>query len=122
MKPGLTRPLLIAAGWILTAIGIIGVILPVMPGTIFLILAAWCFSKSSPRFEAWLLNHPRLGPHVLRWRVTRSISRRAKLTACGAMAASFGLVIWSGAPPVAIGASGAALLASAVYVASRPEG
>ena len=121
-KPVLTRPLLIAAGWILTVIGIVGVILPVMPGTIFLILAAWCFSKSSPRFEAWLLNHPRLGPHVVRWRETRSISRRAKVAACGAMAASFALVIWSGAPPIAIGASGAGLLASAVYVASRPEG
>jgi uncharacterized membrane protein YbaN (DUF454 family) len=121
-RPELTRPLLIAAGWILTGIGLVGVIVPGLPGTIFLILAAWCFSKSSPRFEAWLLGHPRLGPHILRWRETRSIARRAKVTACGAMAASFGLVLWSGAPPVAIWTSGAALLASAAYVASRPEG
>ena len=59
------RPLLFAAGWIFTALGVVGLILPLMPGTIFLILAAWCFSQSSPRFEAWLLGHPRLGPQVL---------------------------------------------------------
>ena len=52
------RHLYFAAGWVLTAIGVIGLVLPLMPGTIFLIAAAWCFSRSSPRFEAWLIGHP----------------------------------------------------------------
>ncbi|SEF82151.1 hypothetical protein SAMN04488115_102152 [Bosea lathyri] len=115
------RPLLLAAGWIFTALGVIGLILPLMPGTVFLILAAWCFSRSSPRFEAWLLGHPHLGPHVRRWRETGAISRRAKLTACGSMAASFALLAVTDAPPIALWTAGAGLIAAGSYVASRPE-
>lgn len=115
------RPLLFAAGWVFTALGILGLILPLMPGTVFLILAAFCFSRSSPRFEAWLVGHPRFGPHVRRWRQTGAISRRAKLMACGSMALSLGLVMLAGAPLVALLATAACLLASGAYVASRPE-
>lgn len=115
------RPLFFAAGWLLTALGVVGLILPLMPGTIFLIAAAWCFSRSSPRFEAWLLEHERLGPHVRRWRATGAIARKAKLVACLSMLLSFGLVAASAAPPVALWATGACLLAAGTYVASRPE-
>jgi uncharacterized membrane protein YbaN (DUF454 family) len=115
------RSLLLAAGWVFTGLGIVGLVLPLMPGTVFLILAAWCFSRSSPRFEAWLLGHPRLGPHVLRWRATGAIDRKAKWIACGSMLLSFGLVLISGAPPIALWASGVSLLAAGSYVASRPE-
>ncbi|KRE11169.1 hypothetical protein ASE63_20855 [Bosea sp. Root381] len=115
------RPLLFAAGWILTAIGVVGLILPLMPGTIFLIAAAWCFSQSSPRFEAWLLGHPRLGPQVLRWRERGAIARRVKYIACGSMALSFAILTRTDAPPIALWLSGACLLAAAGYVASRPE-
>jgi uncharacterized membrane protein YbaN (DUF454 family) len=115
------RPLLLAAGWLFTGIGIVGLILPLMPGTVFLILAAWCFSQSSPRFETWLLEHPRLGPHVRRWRETGSIARRAKFLACGSMLASFALLVMTDAPPIALWTAGAGLIAAGTYVASRPE-
>ncbi len=115
------RPLLLAAGWVFTALGVIGLVLPLLPGTVFLILAAWCFSQSSPRFETWLLEHPRLGPHVRRWRDTGAISRQAKWLACGSMLLGFCLLAASDAPPAALWLSGAALLASGSYVASRPE-
>ena len=115
------RPLLFAAGWIFTALGIVGLLLPVMPGTVFLILAAWCFSRSSPRFEAWLLGHPRLGPHVLRWRATGAIARRAKYLACGSMVLSFALLTQTSAPPVALVTTAICLIGSGLYVASRPE-
>lgn len=118
---GWSRLLFFAAGWILTALGVIGLVLPLMPGTLFLIAAAWCFSRSSPRFEAWLLGHEQLGPHVLRWRATGAIARKAKLIACGSMLLSFGLVALTAAPPVALWLTGACLLASGAYVASRPE-
>ncbi|WP_186417866.1 YbaN family protein [Bosea sp. CS1GBMeth4] len=115
------RPLYLAVGWLCVLLGIIGVILPVMPGTIFLIAAAWCFSRSSPRFESWLVNHPRLGPEVLRWRRTGAIARRTKYIACGSMALSFVIVAATDAPPIALWLSGAGLLAAGSYVASRPE-
>ncbi len=116
------RPLLFVAGLILTALGVVGLILPLLPGTIFLILAAWCFSQSSPRFEAWLLGHPRLGPQVRRWRETGSIARRVKYIACGSMLLGFAILTATSAPPIALGLSGACLLAAGIYVASRPEG
>ena len=115
------RPLLFVAGWILTALGVVGLILPLMPGTIFLILAAWCFSQSSPRFEAWLIGHPRLGPQVRRWRETGSIARRVKVIACVSMLLGFAILTRTSAPPIALWISGACLLAAGVYVASRPE-
>ncbi|WP_332688557.1 YbaN family protein [Bosea sp. (in: a-proteobacteria)] len=115
------RPLYFAAGWVLTALGVIGLILPLMPGTIFLIAAAWCFSRSSPRFEAWLIGHPRLGPQVLAWRRTGSIARKTKYIACGSMLLSFALVAASDAPPIALWVTGACLIAAGTYVASRPE-
>ena len=58
----------LAMGWICVALGIIGALLPLMPTTIFLILAAGCFARSSPRLEAWLLDHPRVGPTLRAWR------------------------------------------------------
>lgn len=117
----LTRPVLIAAGWVFTMLGAIGLVLPVMPGTVFLILAAWCFSRSSPRFEAWLTRHPKLGPHVLRWRETGAIARRAKLLACCSMALSFLLLTLTSAPPIVLATTALCLIASGAYVASRPE-
>jgi hypothetical protein len=117
----LRRPLLLVAGWILTALGVVGMVLPLMPGTIFLILAAWCFSRSSPRFEAWLLGHPRLGPQIRRWRQAGTIDRRVKLVACGSMLLSFAILTRTDAPPIALWVTGACLLAAGAYVASRPE-
>ncbi len=118
---GFRRPLLFVAGWIFTALGTAGLLLPLMPGTIFLILAAWCFSQSSPRFEAWLLGHPRLGPQVRRWRETGTIDRRVKYVACGSMLLSFAILTRTSAPPIALWSTGACLLAAGAYIASRPE-
>lgn len=86
------------AGLLLVALGIIGAFLPLMPTTILLILAAWCFARSSPRLEAWLLNHRQFGPTLRAWRDTGSISRRSKIMACSGMTLGFAL-FWIGAKP-----------------------
>lgn len=118
----LLRPLFAVAGVLLTAIGIAGYFTPGLPGTIFLILAAGCFARSSPRLENWLLNHPRLGPSVVAWRENGAIPRKVKFIAIGSMIISFGIVLWVHMSPLWTGIVGVGLLASAIYVGTRPEG
>ena len=52
---------MLALGFVATGVGIAGVILPGLPGTVFLIIGLWAFSRSSERFQMWLFNHPRFG-------------------------------------------------------------
>jgi uncharacterized membrane protein YbaN (DUF454 family) len=75
------RILYLIAGWLSVGLGIIGIVLPLMPTVPFMILAAFCFARSSPKFEAWLVNHPQFGPHILRWRQNGAISRKGKYAA-----------------------------------------
>jgi uncharacterized membrane protein YbaN (DUF454 family) len=117
-----SRPFLFACGWFFLGVGIVGIVTPLIPGVLFLILAGACFTRSSPRFEAWLLAHPRFGPPVRQWRATRSIPRKAKWIACLSMAASWAFLYFSNAPDAVKIGVGAALLASAWYVATRPDG
>lgn len=116
-----TRWVLLAVGCVCVPLGIVGLILPVMPGTVFLILAAWCFARSSPRFETWLLTHPRLGPPVVAWRDKGSIAPRVKLIAAASMALSFGLVWISGAPPIALVSTAVSLICVLAYLLTRPS-
>ncbi|QCI69505.1 DUF454 domain-containing protein [Phreatobacter stygius] len=111
---------MMAAGWVCVAIGVVGVILPGIPGTLFLIIAAWLFARSSPRFEQWLVTHPKLGPEVVKWRASGAIAPRVKAIALASMALSWGIV-WLTAPPIAVVVSGLCLAASALYVGTRPS-
>jgi hypothetical protein len=79
------RGLLIAAGLACVACGLVGMFLPVLPTTPFMILAAACFARGSQRFHRWVLDHPVFGSTVREWQVHRSIPWRAKLSAIGLM-------------------------------------
>ncbi|MEQ1781193.1 MAG: YbaN family protein [Hyphomonadaceae bacterium] len=118
----LTRPMFFVAGLFFVGVGIVGYILPVMPGTIFLIIAAACFARSSSRLETWLLNHPQLGPSVKAWRANGAIPRRIKVVAITSMVVSFGLLLFAHISPEWMTAAGVVLLACALFVATRPEG
>lgn len=66
------------AGWLAVAVGGVGIVVPGLPTTVFFIIAAWCFSKSSPRLEQWVLDLPRIGPAVRRYRAGDPMPRKAK--------------------------------------------
>ena len=79
-----------AAGLASVGLGIVGVALPILPTVPFLLLAAFCFARSHPEWEARLLDHPHYGPSLRDWRERQAISRRAKVMAVGAMTVGVG--------------------------------
>ena len=122
MKSPIKRWGWFAFGWLMVVLGFIGALLPVMPTTIFLILAAGCFSHSSPRFEAWLLDHRWFGPPIRRWRARGAIPRRAKIVAIASMAGGYAVLLLTANPALWIDLIVAAgLIACAAYVATRPD-
>lgn len=109
-------------GIVATALGLIGVVTPVLPTTPFLLLAAWAFSRSSPRFEAWLLNHPTFGPPIRAWRQQGAIGRGAKILAVAAMAISFVSLLVAGVMPAwALVVLGSILAACSGFILTRPD-
>ncbi len=87
------RLLFAGLGTLFVLLGIAGALLPVLPTTPFMLLAAACYARASTRFYNWLLNNPMFGPTILEWRRHRSIPWRVKLTAIALMAATLGISI-----------------------------
>ncbi len=85
------KPLLFTFGWLFFCLGVIGAFLPIVPTTPFLLLAALCFSKSSPKFHAWLLSMPVFGAAVEDWRLRRVIRVRAKILCASMLSVS---IVW----------------------------
>lgn len=75
------KPLLITLGLLLVCLAVLGIFLPVLPTTPFLLLALACFAKSSEKLHDWLLTNKALGPFIRQWHETRSMSRKAKVYA-----------------------------------------
>ncbi|MFD1793685.1 YbaN family protein [Ochrobactrum teleogrylli] len=116
------RALYLVLGFVMLALGIIGAVLPVMPTTIFIILAAWFFARSSPKLEARLLADPRFGPLIVKWRDRGAIPPKAKLYACLGMLVGYGFFWWGARPgPLLAIAVTIFMLGSAAYVLSRPS-
>ena len=113
--------------WIWTAggiealgLGLIGIVLPIMPTVPFLLLAAFCFSRSSERLHNWLLRHPVLGPPIESWNRSGAISRRSKQLATGSMLAAFAISLALGLRPLILIIQGVVLCSVALFIWTRP--
>jgi len=90
LAPRGVRLVLLLVGFLCVALGAVGVVTPVLPTTPFLLVAAACFARASPRFYQRLLANPTFGPLIRDWREQRAIPRRAKRTAIAAIVATIG--------------------------------
>lgn len=118
----LMRGIWLVLGLVLVALGVVGVALPLLPTTPFLILAAACFARSSPRLEARILNDPRFGPLVRDWRARGAIPPRAKLFAVGGMTGGYAVFVLANDPPLPVAIAVAAVMALIVaWMLSRPS-
>ncbi|WEX08557.1 YbaN family protein [Chelativorans sp. AA-79] len=113
--------------WILvgvaaTACGVAGAVLPLLPTTPFLLVAAYAFARSSPRLHAWLLGHPYLGPLISNWQRHGSIDNRIKRAAITVMIATFTLSWLLGVSATVLAIQAVVLSGAAAFVLTRPSG
>ncbi len=116
------RYALIAFGWFCVVVGLVGVVVPGLPTTVFMIVAAWAFSRSSERFQSWLVGHPRFGPAVTAWRERGAIPRRAKYLALATMTVSLAAIalLFAGSwvLPAAVGGI---MVCVGLFIVTRPD-
>lgn len=102
-------------------LGFIGAILPGMPTTVFLILAAWASSKGWPQMDAWLLNHPKYGTTLRSWRENGTVPRNAKWLASMMMLISAVVMLLTNAPIWVKIFTDLIMLSVAIWLWLRPE-
>lgn len=85
------KPLYLLAGLTCVAVGGVGVFVPGLPTTVFFIVAAWCFSRSSERLEQWVLNLPGIGQMVRDFRSGLGMPQRAKIAAISCIVVAVGV-------------------------------
>lgn len=88
------KAILIFVGTVCVGLGVLGMFLPLMPTTVFLLLAAYCYSHSSERFHNWLLNNRFCGKYISNYKSGRGISVRQKASTITLLWASIGFSIW----------------------------
>lgn len=115
------RWLWLVLAYFFLALGIIGVVLPGLPTTPFVLLAAYCAARGSKRLHAWLLSHRLFGPMIRDWQQGGAVSRRAKYWAIGTMAAC-AVIFFLTAPRWWMAATGTGIMAVvATWLWLRPE-
>lgn len=118
------RGVLVAAGFVCVALGVIGIFVPLLPTTPFMLLAAACFARGSRRFHDWLLANRTFGPLIHEWQRHRSIPRRTKVAAIALMGATLAVSIVFFVRPtwlkIVLALFGLALAAWMYRIPSRP--
>jgi uncharacterized membrane protein YbaN (DUF454 family) len=121
MMKALRRPILLATGWLSVALGIVGIILPLLPTTPFLLIAVWAFSRSSPELAEKIRSHRLAGNYVRDWEDAGVIPTGAKLLVVVMMTATFGYLHFGADAPAWVQiTAGLTMAGAAVFVLSRP--
>ena len=106
---------------IFVILGFIGALLPGMPTTVFLILAAWASSRGWPQMDNWLLNHPKYGSTLRDWRANGTVPRKAKWFATIMMSISAVLMLFTTAPVAVKVFTNTTMLVVCIWLWLRPE-
>ncbi len=115
------RIILISLGWLCVGLGFVGVFVPGIPTTIFLIIALWAFTKSSEKLRHWLLNHKRFGPILNNWQEHKVVPRRAKILMVVLMSLAVILFYYSSQSLILTIGLIIILVSVAIYVISLPS-
>ncbi|MDE4134729.1 YbaN family protein [Phaeobacter sp. QD34_3] len=109
-------------GLFCVALGLLGVVLPLLPTVPFLLLATFFFANSSERLHNWIISHPTFGPMILDWRDNGAIRPTAKKAATGSIAAVFLLSLVMGAPSHVLAIQAVVLSSVLIFIWTRPNG
>jgi uncharacterized membrane protein YbaN (DUF454 family) len=107
-------------GFAALACAVAGTVLPLVPTTPFLLIAAYAFARSSPLLHRWLVTHPRFGPLIRNWQAHGAINLKTKVAALLVMAATLGLSMAIGVGTFVLLLQAVVLGAAALFVATRP--
>ncbi|MDJ0793555.1 MAG: YbaN family protein [Woeseiaceae bacterium] len=112
--------MLILIGIVSLALGALGVFLPLLPTTPFILVSAFAFANSSEKLHQWLLNHNVFGPLIANWHSHGAIGRRTKIVSLVSMVAIIGISLLLGVPTHVIVIQAVVLTASAIFIITRP--
>jgi uncharacterized protein len=115
------RLLWAALAYVFVALALVGIVLPGVPTTPFVLLAAWAADRGSKRVHDWLTRHPRLGPPLADWREQGAVSTRAKVIAIAFLALSWIIMYVRATPHWLLAALAILFICVATFVATRPR-
>lgn len=122
LRTRLQRPFWVAVGAVSLAIGAVGVVLPILPTTPFVILAGFAFARGAPKVARWIETHRIFGPILADWRAHGAIAPRYKRIAMGMMALAVLAAMLAGAPVHAIAIQMLCIAGAASFILTRPNG
>lgn len=118
---GLRRGAWAVLAWLSIAVGTIGIFLPLLPTTPFILLAAWAAPKASPRLHHWLHTHPQFGPILQAWRDEGAVPPAARITAGIMLILSWSLLVWLRVPTFALWLTGLLFAGVMAFLMTRPN-
>lgn len=117
----IVRALWATVGSVALALGVVGIVVPLLPTVPFLLLAAFCFARSSRQVHQWLLTHPKLGPPIRDWQQSGAIRPKAKRLATLSIGAAFAVSVLLGLQPWVLALQGLVLCGVLAFIWRRPD-